>query len=1015
MSAIDEVKSRIDIVDLVGAYVPLQRAGRNFRATCPFHTERTPSFYVSPERQTWHCFGACARGGSVIDWVMQAEHVSFRQAITLLQSRTMRVARRGVAAHGQRPTTHAPGDRSPLVATWDPDDQRLLRQVVAYYHATLKESPEALAYLQQRGLTHPDMLAHFQLGYANRTVPYRLPAHWTKEGTAIRERLMRLGILRATGHEHFAGCVVIPILDEHGAVVDLYGRRITDHRPAGTPAHLYRPGPHRGVWNVPAFAASKEIILCEALLDALTFWCAGYRHVTASCGVNGFTAEHLDALKHYGVARVLIAYDRDAAGDRAASTLAERLMAEGIGCARVEFPKGMDANEYALKVQPAAKALGLLLQHARWLGPGPQPPPTGEVIVVTSSPASAESPTSAPAPREAATAPPSPPEPAPPSFDTLRTPSLVEGQTAASERTTAPQLDEVVLQMGPRRYRIRGLAKNLGVDQLKINLLVSDGDRFHVDTLDLYTARQRTGFIKHAALELAVEEDTIKKELGQVLRLLEEHQEQHLRETLTPKPSAVTLTAEEREAALVLLEDPQLLDRILADFDRCGLVGEETNKLVGYLALVSRKLEEPLAILLQSSSAAGKSALMDALLAFVPEEERVQYSAMTGQALFYMGAKDLKHKVLAIVEDEGAARAAYALKLLQSEGVLTIASTGKDPQTGKLITHEYTVEGPVMPLLTSTALELDEELQNRCLVLTVNEDREQTRAIHRRQREAQTLEGLLAKRDRTAFLQVHKNAQRLLRPLWVVNPYARALTFPDTCPRLRRDHAKYLTLIKSAALLHQYQRPVKTQAHRGRVEEYIEVTLEDLTVANRLAHEVLGRSLDELAPQTRRLLLLMEQMVRDACERVGVSRADYRFTRKDVRRTTGWSHTQVRLHLQRLVELEYLLVHHGRNGQQFVYELLYDGQGQEGQPFVPGLLDVNALRRLDDTDLAGPQAHLAGAPGHLAGTLRAARGHPAPTLRAVQKPTDAASDAALTACTASAPENRTGGAACEGG
>ena len=139
---------------------------------------------------------------------------------------------------------------------------------------------------------------------------------------------------------------------------------------------------------------------------------------------------------------------------------------------------------------------------------------------------------------------------------------------------------------------------------------------------------------------------------------------------------------------------------------------------------------------------------MDAILGFVPEEERVQYSAMTGQSLFYMGETDLKHKVLAIVEEEGATRAAYALKLLQSEGVLTIASTGKDPSTGKLVTHQYRVEGPVMIFLTTTAIQLDEELLNRCLVLTVNEDRSQTQAIHRQQREQQTIEGLLAKKER---------------------------------------------------------------------------------------------------------------------------------------------------------------------------------------------------------------------------------------------------------------------------
>ena len=286
-------------------------------------------------------------------------------------------------------------------------------------------------------------------------------------------------------------------------------------------------------------------------------------------------------------------------------------------------------------------------------------------------------------------------------------------------------------------------------------------------------------------------------------------------------------------------------------------MGEETNKLVGYLAAVSRRLESPLAVVVQSSSAAGKSLLMDAILGFVPEEDRVQYSAMTGQSLFYMGETDLKHKMLAIVEEEGATRAAYALKLLQSEGVLTIASTGKDPTTGKLVTHQYRVEGPVMIFLTTTAIELDEELLNRCLVLTVNEDREPDAgdppaAARSSRRSKDCLPETTGIRYAEAAPQCAAIAEagvcgQSLMP--------GSLRFLDSQTRTRRDHMKYLTLIRSIALLHQYQRPVKTTVHHGKTIEYIEVTLEDIEMANRLAHEVLGRSLDELPPQTRRLLL----------------------------------------------------------------------------------------------------------------------------------------------------------------
>ena len=143
---------------------------------------------------------------------------------------------------------------------------------------------------------------------------------------------------------------------------------------------------------------------------------------------------------------------------------------------------------------------------------------------------------------------------------------------------------------------------------------------------------------------------------------------------------------------------------------------------------------------------------------------------------------------------------------MQSEGELTIASTGKDPASGNLITQQYRVEGPVALLITTTARDIDEELMNRCLVLAVDEGREQTRAIHERQRTRRTLEGLFANRERLALTALHQNAQRLLRPLDVLNPFASFLTFPDQTTRLRRDHEKYLTLIDVIAFVHQQDR-----------------------------------------------------------------------------------------------------------------------------------------------------------------------------------------------------------------
>ncbi len=379
------------------------------------------------------------------------------------------------------------------------------------------------------------------------------------------------------------------------------------------------------------------------------------------------------------------------------------------------------------------------------------------------------------------------------------------------------------------------------------------------------------------------------------------------------------------------------------------MVGESTNLVAGYLAAVSRKLDRPLAVLIQSSSAAGKSSLMDAVLNLIPPEERLQYSAMTGQSLYYLGETNLQHKILAIAEEEGVRQAAYALKLLQSEGELTIASTGKDEATGNLVTKQYTVKGPVMLMLTTTAIDVDEELLNRCLVLTVNESREQTEAIHALQRHKQTLEGLLAESEKGYLTALHQNAQRLLRPLNVVNPFASQLTFMSDKTRTRRDHMKYLTLIQSIALLHQYQREVKQVEHRGQVIEYIEVTREDIRLANQLAHEILGRTLDEMPPQTRKLLLLVQGMVAQLALTQNKKPGEVRFTRRDIRNATNWSDSQLKLHCQRLSDMEYLLIHGGSRGHLLQYELLWDGQTPDGAHLC-GLIDVPEAAKKEGYD-----------------------------------------------------------------
>ncbi|WP_143872485.1 CHC2 zinc finger domain-containing protein [Catenovulum sediminis] len=959
---INQIKQQVDLCRLVESqgYKLKSHGVKDKALCCPFHDDKTESCVITPSKNLFNCFG-CGESGSVIDWVMKTQGVSFRHAVEILTASDIHshaalahpCASQDISslvASEAEPTTKAvkygTTQKLPTPLSGDADSQATLQQVVGYYHQTLKQSPEALAYLKQRGLEHPKLIDTFQLGFANRTLGYRLPQKNRQAGADIRGKLQQLGILRQSGHEHFNGSIVVPVVDEQNHIVEIYGRKLLDNLRKGTPKHTYLPGPHQGVWNIQALSATDEIILCESLIDAMTFWVHGFRNVTASYGTNGFIDDHLQAFKQHQIKRVLIAYDRDDAGNKAADSLAEQLMNQGFEVFRILFPKGMDANEYARQVKPAQKSLGLAIRKAQWLGKGVGP----EKMYPTEAAAIPEQ-----------------------AMPTQTTPEQnMPEQTDLDENASAS--NELIITLDNRRYRIRGLDKNQSVEQLKVNLLVSLEDSFHVDNLDIYSARARHLYIKQASLELCVSEDDIKKDLGHILLKLESLQDKKQQNKQAQTSQHNHLTEAERKAALELLNSPSLLSRILQDFEACGVIGEETNKLVGYLAAVSRKLDKPLAVMIQSSSAAGKSSLMDAVLNMTPTEERIQFSSMTGQSLYYMGETNLKHKILAISEEEGADQAAYALKLLQSEGEVSIASTGKNPVTGNLETQQYKVEGPVMLMMTTTAIDIDEELMNRCLVLSVNETREQTEAIHKMQRQRQTIEGLLAENNKKDVIHLHQNAQRLLRPLLVANPYAEQLTFLSDKTRTRRDHMKYLTLIRAIALLHQYQREIKRIEHKGQLLEYIEVTHSDIQVANHLAHEVLGRTLDELPPQTRKLLHFIHKMVLDACQTQKIQQSDYRFTRKAVRDYSGWGNTQLKVHIKRLEEMEYLLVHRGSRGHSFIYELLYTGE-HEGR-FLQGLLDVeNNSQYQCDASKSGLQALLSGEPSHLSGA-----GHPKSVL-----------------------------------
>ena len=530
-----------------------------------------------------------------------------------------------------------------------------------------------------------------------------------------------------------------------------------------------------------------------------------------------------------------------------------------------------------------------------------------------------------------------------------------------SMKTTEQVPDGFAVAYSRRRYDIRGIRKT--VRALKATVRVEHGGRLYVDTLDFYSSKARRTLCRELCRLFEQGPEIIEADIGRLVRQSEQYQPKQR----DPEGSEqVEITPEEHAEAEKLGKDPNLIERIRADYKAYGLVGEEANKVLCYLAAVSRKTDEPLSVLILSSSGAGKSVLQDATMTLCPPEDVVRLTTLTGRALFYKSRYSLKHKVLALEEGTGAEQATYAIRNLISARELVIEATVKDLGTGRLTTMKNRVEGPTSVFITTTDPDTDQETMSRFFVTSVDESDSQTRAILAYQRRRQTLEGMRRRQGVDDVLRLHRNFQRLLKPVMVINPYAAELGYADGRLQCRRDQPKYLNLIKSVAFLRQMRKrverfppgsaKVKSRADvEAEDQGYIEVDIEDIRIANSLAEEILGHSLSELSRPARELLMLLEEMVKTKIEAQDLDRqqtdgppaSEYKqiaFTRRQIRDFTGWAHMRVHRYVAELVDLEYLLRYSRSARSLQSYHLAYEGQGKNGGKFMLGLTDADSLR-----------------------------------------------------------------------
>jgi DNA primase len=884
---IRRLKENVSLADLCRLRgIELKKHGiRDLIGKCPFHDDENPSFVVTPSKNLFHCLG-CDAAGSVIDFVMKLDKLTFREAVDKLLGSTPKIKRGSDLAAsafaqgygGQKEKKIVPPERA----------RPLLERIIAIYAKNFTETPEGRKYLEGRGIADAGLFTQHRIGYSNGRLKEILPS----QGEVWNE-LKALGMILDNGQERFTGCVVFPVCDPDGELVTLYGRFTGE----GNKRHVFLPDRSTGLWNAAALKTYSEIILVESVIDALSVIVTGHRNVIAAQGTNGLNDAEIALLREHGIQSVTLLLDGDDAGKKAAARLKEKFTLSGVeglsssfSCRALTLPDDHDPNSF-LQAHGAAKLA-----------------------------------------------------------ETLKQTTPVETGTARTEvracGTAFSPSDGLSLAIGIRRYEIRGLEK--GPRKLKATLRVEHSGKLHVDTLDLYSARSR----KMLAMDLCrIFDETpepIEADIAKLMKFCE-----MARPTGEDKPTdlAQTLSIRDRQEAETFGKSPHLFQRILDDFEACGLVGEKSNKLLCYLAAVSRKMDEPLSVLILSSSGAGKTALQDTATDFCPPEDLIKLTSLSGKALFYKEQLSLKYKVLALEEGDGAQEASYALRNLISSRELVIEAAIKDPTTGRITTMENRVEGPTAVFITTTDPDTDAETKSRFFVTSIDESREQTRAILSFQRRRQTLNGLADQAKTDAILAEHQNFQRLLKPLAVINPYGDQLRYGDDRLQGRRDQPKYLNLIKAIAFLRQMQKPVKSFGNNGASFDYIEADREDIRLANELAHEILGHSLDELSRPGRDLLLQLDAMVAARLKEKSSETEDepsrrhhIGFTRREIREFTGWANARVHRYLKELVDLEYVLVDSGRNGVTCRYRLAWDGQGKDGKRFVLGLKDIADLR-----------------------------------------------------------------------
>jgi predicted transcriptional regulator len=399
---------------------------------------------------------------------------------------------------------------------------------------------------------------------------------------------------------------------------------------------------------------------------------------------------------------------------------------------------------------------------------------------------------------------------------------------------------EIHILGGIKTNKLESLRVTLSIQKLKAHTVLRQ-------SIDLYNDNLVEKLVRKCAERLEIGTSVIRKDLQELTHELENYRFLLLdNETQAQQPFIKQLSAREEKEAIKFLKSKNLLEKTNELIGKSGVIGEVDNRLLMYLIFTSRKTNNPLHCISLGSSGTGKTHLQTKVSELIPEEDKIEITVLSANAFYYFNRTELQHKLILIEDLDGAEAVLYPLRELQSKKRITKTVVHKD-RKGNTKTIHLTVEGPVSVAGCTTQESIYEDNSNRSFMLYIDESAEQDIKVMNYQRRASA--GKLNEQEQCQARLSLQNAQRILKPIKIINPFAEYLELPPSVFKPRRTNSHYLQFIEAITFYKQQQREKQYDTETG--EEFIETEIEDIQEANELIIEVLLRKSDTITGATR--------------------------------------------------------------------------------------------------------------------------------------------------------------------